>query len=277
MAWLRLYDTLLDNPKVQRLRPELFKALVNLWCLAKRYDGGLPDVSEIAFALRGSEQKIVSWISELRDAGLIDETDGTLHPHDWDHHQFKSDNVSERVKKHRANRHRNGNGNGGETLRGTPPETETETETEQSRAELEDAPQAAPPTRYAFEGEVIKLNRRDFDAWAKAYPNIDLLACLQSRDDWLRETPERHEGWFHSTSTWLSNKSAVAAKGNGAASTFQDTDERGWRNRYEAAAKNNGTWPDSWGPAPGMPGHCGPPEMEQTFLLNIPEQLRRPA
>jgi len=37
--WFRVHDDLVDDPKVQRLDPRLFKALVNLWCLASANGG----------------------------------------------------------------------------------------------------------------------------------------------------------------------------------------------------------------------------------------------
>jgi hypothetical protein len=55
---------------------------------------------------------------------------------------------------------------------------------------------------------VIKLGHRDFGAWRKAYPDVDLMARLQSRDDWLSlEASDRdRERWFMSTSNYLANQ-----------------------------------------------------------------------
>jgi hypothetical protein len=103
MAWLRLYDTMLDNRKVQVLPPELFKALINLWCVAKRHGGIIPSVGDAAYSMRASERDVVKWIDQLVERSLIDRgANGTFQPHDWDEHQFVSDNVSGRVQKHRA-------------------------------------------------------------------------------------------------------------------------------------------------------------------------------
>ena len=44
--WYRMYDELLDNPKVQRLSGDEFKAWVNILCLASRHDGVVPPVAE---------------------------------------------------------------------------------------------------------------------------------------------------------------------------------------------------------------------------------------
>jgi len=52
MNWFRYHTDALDNPKVQELPPELFKFWVNLLCLARLYDGVLPDDRTIAFRLR---------------------------------------------------------------------------------------------------------------------------------------------------------------------------------------------------------------------------------
>ena len=42
--WFRVYDDLVDDPKVQRLDPSLFKALINLWCLTSANGGVLPPI-----------------------------------------------------------------------------------------------------------------------------------------------------------------------------------------------------------------------------------------
>ncbi len=123
--WFRFYDEALDDPKVQMLRPELFKAWVNVLCLASKNGGVLPTDEEICFALRLSEEKACELLRDLQGRGLIDVTEQGRRPHNWDKRQYKSDVSTGRVK-----RHRNKERNGDETFHGTPPETETETETE---------------------------------------------------------------------------------------------------------------------------------------------------
>ena len=73
----------------------------------------------------------------------------------------------------------------------------------------------ASPRPYAFAGKVIRLNESDFETWRKSYSAIDLMAELQSRDDWLATQPAaRQKTWFPSTSSWLArkNQEARAAK-----------------------------------------------------------------
>lgn len=105
--WFRVYDDLIDDPKVQRLSPELFKALINLWCLASRHGGVLPPLDDIAFSLRIKQEKADKVLSDLRSAGLIDFDETGRHPHNWEGRQFKSDGSTERVKRFRR-RERNG-------------------------------------------------------------------------------------------------------------------------------------------------------------------------
>lgn len=102
--WFRVYDDLADDPKVQRLPAALFKSLINLWCLASQCGGVLPSVADIAFKLRISAEKAAAMLSGLKNAGLIDEIEGGLAPHNWGGRQFTSDSSAERVKRHRAKR-----------------------------------------------------------------------------------------------------------------------------------------------------------------------------
>lgn len=85
MKWFRFYSDALDNPKVQRLPGELFKAWVNILCLANRSKarGVLPPLEDVAFALRLSEEQAAEVIAELVRRGLLDERDDGTGPHDW--------------------------------------------------------------------------------------------------------------------------------------------------------------------------------------------------
>lgn len=136
--WFRLYDELLDDPKVQKLHPALFKVLINLWCVASRHDGKFPAHQDMAFSLRMSEDETFRAVSKLAEAGFID-TDpatGEQRPHEWDIRQFRSDLSTDRVRKHRKGQksaNKPPDGGGGSKASGNADETfhETATETEQ--------------------------------------------------------------------------------------------------------------------------------------------------
>ena len=103
--WFRIYDEILDDPKVQLLSPEAFKAWVNLLAIASRNDGHIPPVDTLAFALRLSVQDVQSKLDDLILAGLIDiQPDKRLAPHNWARRQWKSDDSTDRVKRHRGKR-----------------------------------------------------------------------------------------------------------------------------------------------------------------------------
>jgi hypothetical protein len=51
------------------------------------------------------EPQVKEWLAELKRRKLVDQTtDGELFMHDWNEHQFVSDDVTARVRKHRAKR-----------------------------------------------------------------------------------------------------------------------------------------------------------------------------
>lgn len=123
--WLRLYESVVNDPKLQRLPGETFKGLINVWCIASANGGRLPPIDDIAFTLRMTEAKAQALIETLIAAGLIDETDDALQPHNWNGRQFKTDVSTERVKRFR-NRRKGVSGNGVKPFHETAPETETE-------------------------------------------------------------------------------------------------------------------------------------------------------
>lgn len=103
--WFRMYTDVLDDPKVQKLPPVLFKTWVNLLCLASRNDGQLPSPEDIAFALRMDESDCAGQVQELLLRGLLDAGEG-LAPHNWDARQFKSDKDTTAAERKRAQRSR---------------------------------------------------------------------------------------------------------------------------------------------------------------------------
>jgi hypothetical protein len=117
----------LDDPKVQKLEPRLFKAWVNLLCVASRNNGFIQP-ADAAFALRVSEKECDRIISSLVTAGLIDD-DGGLSPHNWASRQYQSDTSAMRMRRHRE-RQRDGD----VTSHVTPPDTDTDTDTEKPEA-----------------------------------------------------------------------------------------------------------------------------------------------
>ena len=200
--WFRLYDDLVDDPKIQRLPGETVKALLNLWCLASQNDGRLPAVDDIVFKLRMKPSKVEHLLSALGECGLIDSDETGLRPHNWNARQFKSDVSNDRVKRHRERKC-----NVTSAVTETPPETEQK----QNRTE-QDTPIGVTTTKfYAFEDGVVRLNQRDFDNWRKAFSYLDLAAELLSLSKWAES---EGKNWFHAVKGALAkrNREVKAAK-----------------------------------------------------------------
>lgn len=62
--------------------------------------------------------------------------------------------------------------------------------------------------RYAFEGNIVRLNHKDYEAWKLLYPNIDLNYELQKLD--IEFTHEKPKNWFITASQKLSYQNKQA-------------------------------------------------------------------
>jgi hypothetical protein len=123
MRWFRLYDDVLNDPKVQSLPPKLFKGLVNIWCLASKHDGVLPCNKSVAFALRMTEEKSKKLLDSLYGLGFLDQMENGLSPHNWGKRQFASDSSTTRTRAYKE-RERS------KEQPGDAPDTESESESE---------------------------------------------------------------------------------------------------------------------------------------------------
>lgn len=189
--WFRFYNETLDDPKVQKLSPTLFKHWVNLLCLTARHDGTLPPAVDIAFALRTTDAGVVGILDDLVAAGLLDHDETGLRPHNWRSRQHLSDVSTERVK-----RFRDRSAKRDETVSVTPPESETETESERT-------PNPASGEREVFKVEVEK------DLRNPRAKGTNPRAIAEARARVLREAAE-DEKWrprlaeFAETRKWQS-------------------------------------------------------------------------
>jgi hypothetical protein len=144
--WFRFYSGVVADPKAQMLSPEMFKHWVNVLCIAAQHGGHLPTLSITAFMLgRMAEPKAAGILAKLHSAQLLDKTETSFKPHNWDARQYKQDSNdptnADRQKRFR-NRKRNGsNGqsNEGETVTEKRPESTENTDAE-ARASGADAP-----------------------------------------------------------------------------------------------------------------------------------------
>jgi hypothetical protein len=101
VEWFRFYSEIMDDPKIQRLKPSLFKHWAMLLSMANEGNprGNIPGKYEdIAFRLRMKVKDAEEMTECLVDAGLIDLTDdGDFTPHNWPIRQPMSDNAARRM------------------------------------------------------------------------------------------------------------------------------------------------------------------------------------
>jgi hypothetical protein len=204
--WFRFYDEVVDDPKVQRLPDRLFKAWINVMCIANKSShskGILPPVQDIAFRLHISEAKTETIITELIKAGLIECAGSVLSCHNWTGRQFQSDVSTDRVK-----RFRNAKRNVSETQSGNAPD------------QIRPDPPMVPPQKsssikkeYSDEFERFWLSYprhagkgAAFKAWQKIKPSLAMQEIIlqavekqkQSRQ-WIKQSGE----FIPHASTWL--------------------------------------------------------------------------
>jgi hypothetical protein len=138
--WFRVYDDVINDPKLLKLPEALRWQWLALLCVASKNGGKLPANDDIALLLRVPEAKAAEFVTKLVKAKLIDNIDGVFVPHNWDGRQFKSDTSNDRVKKHRDGKRnvtlkQECNVTGGVTETAPEAEAKADTESEQSRAD----------------------------------------------------------------------------------------------------------------------------------------------
>lgn len=183
-AWIKLHRGLLDNFEFHCL-PLASKALAPmLWLLASEYEGGqiTAGIEEMAFRFRMTPTELGDALSPLIQKGF-----------------FISSETLEACKQDAST-----------TLAECLPR-----EREEIEEEIEggaSAPEKVVSLReYVFEGGIIRLERRAYDTWRKAYPNIeDFDAELQAADDYYVANPPKDRKWFFAVSNWLKKANTTA-------------------------------------------------------------------
>lgn len=194
--WFRFYDAVLDDPKVQRLPDAMFRAWVNLMCLASRHGGKiLKNWDDISFALRVEISVAKSLICDLVKAGLIDERAKHYEPHNWEKRQYKSDTSTERVKRFRKQR---------ETVAETAPEQK------QSRAEQKSKkPRSASLPRFdEFWLVCPKKSARGAaeKAWPKALCLTDADTLIRAMRSYAASCVGKDQAYIKTPGPWLNDK-----------------------------------------------------------------------
>lgn len=124
--WIKLYQEILDDPKMGMLPAELWRFTIELFLLAGEIDcnGTLPNVTKIAWRLRYSVSQVETWLDELsKETGIVTNTKAGWEVTNFAKRQAASD-VNERVKHFRERQKRQNEA--------PPPEVETVTESNET-------------------------------------------------------------------------------------------------------------------------------------------------
>lgn len=251
--WFRAYDDALDDPKVQRLPDNLFRAWFNLMCVTSK-NGGKPfSLDEIAFRLRVTEAKAKIIADALVKAGLLDGTIGLYVSHNWDKRQFKSDTSNDRVKRFRDRDKKQGC-NVTDAVTETPPETE-QNRTEHSRA-CTPAADLSVAIRKAFEnaGSPNIPDSSRVDLWlSQGYDAAIILATVTTI---VRKNP--------AISTLNYFDSAIREAHEKRAPKIEKSKPIDWE-KWVAMHARGSPWPHTLGPEPGYDGCKAPREVLEKY------------
>jgi len=105
MKWFRFYTEVLHDPKIRELPDVLFRAWVNILCVASKYGGEMP-VADLPHQLGRRSDFVQREVNILIERGLLTYGGGLIIPHNWYGRQYKSDNPAERMRNYRARKRR---------------------------------------------------------------------------------------------------------------------------------------------------------------------------
>lgn len=283
--WFRMDDDVVNDPKVQALPADLFRAWVNVLCVASKNGGKLPTLRDVAFTLRLSEAKAIEILTKLERAGLLDKTDDSFVPHNWDKRQFKSDGDNtnaDRQKRYRDRARnadsnvtpRNVTDNAEENVTRKRPHTETDTQTEkkETRAvradgwpdDFKELFWAKYPNKVGKPKAIAKLEhaRKRGVAWADVMAGLDRYIAGKPADRaWLN--PET----FLNQERWTDQPASLQATSQSTAGIEIEIEKA-----VQMFAKNR-TWSRWAGPEPGLIGCRATPELLARYGL-LPDGRR---
>ena len=212
MQWFRLYAEMIDDPKVGTLSDAEFRTWIELLCVTclENIDGdtGLT-VDELSWKLRRNVTETLQKLLHRNLVTFIDWENGreTVAITHWNKRQFKSDHVSERVRKYRE-KQRISECNVTETLQkrycnGADTDTDTDTEKKEPSTPLPPTPKKKAPVKIPkppSQDEVVEYfesHGYSADAAIKAYQYYDAGQWKDSKGNPVRSWKQKMIAvWF---------------------------------------------------------------------------------
>ena len=155
--WIKLYHEILDDPKMGRLPDRLWRRVIELFLIAGDYDqeGALPNVGDMAWRLRATDEELLSDLDELEQFGIVS-LNGAIHVVTNFAKRQAAASDAERMRRYRdRNRF-----DGGEVTEGVT-NCNTDTDTEEDTDIEEDT---APPSGFTELLDALLL------AWSELFP-----------------------------------------------------------------------------------------------------------
>jgi hypothetical protein len=172
--WIKLHNSLMEDPEFARLSDAAKFHLIGIWLLASRTENRVPADAEFIGSRINAETAVD--LQALLAAGFLEKDDASnLHPNE----NNKNTDACKLLDQIREEKNR--------------------TEKEQKRGEK---PAAPPP---AFSGEILRITVKQDQAFKQAFPQVNLETEYRKMDSWLIAHPERHmkrQGAF--AHNWLS-------------------------------------------------------------------------
>jgi hypothetical protein len=104
MRWFRVYNEVIDDPKIHKMNAKIFKTFIFMMCFASECEqnGKIPCTSrEISVRIRTRHDTVKATIEKLIDLQILANDSNGYKFLNWEKRQFKSDLSTERVQRFR--------------------------------------------------------------------------------------------------------------------------------------------------------------------------------
>lgn len=215
MIWFRIYNEIIDDPKLSRIDGETFRVFIYLLALASEQnnEGRINmSIDDVAWRVRIEKELITNAITILQSKGIVTQENGYINISNWKKRQFTSDNVGARVRRYRE-KMRNVTCN----VTGNVIDTDTDTDTEIYKSAASENPSQPNATKKKPKTQSINFNFEtrtweniepgDIEPWTEAYPACDVSVELNAMREWLLANPNKRKvNYRRFITNWLSRQ-----------------------------------------------------------------------
>lgn len=261
MKWFRLYDDILDDPKLFGLSDSEFRCFINLLCLANKRSRdtqgqvkrGSIDVqgSNLLMLLRCHHKTLESTTRKLTNLSIISNNGNGIEFINWNKRQYKSDDVYSRVKRFR---------NVSETVNETPPDNRVQnTDTEKDKRNTKEKLFITP---LIGEFENVKLTEIQLGKLKEQFGENDANRRIEALSMYLASKGKKYKDHYATILTWArkegwrGNKTDGGVNDNLFLRTIREENERaasgrlGGRSRPVSGSGNSEGGPQGYGGVP---------------------------